>query len=470
MLDTTIAVIYYTCTGYKKRKYMASETIVQQAHDAGVRLVRFLYCDNGATIRGKATALSGLGARLSDGIGLTVAMMAMNSLDQLQPVVGMGPVGEIRLVPDPDSFVILPYAPGSAAMLCDMLTGDRTAWGACPRSFLKRMCARAAARGWQLQAAFEAEFSLARRDEHGTYTPFDTTLCFSSIAMTEAAPFATALTAALEAQGLIVEQYYPELGHGQHEISIHHAGALAAADNHIKLRETIRGVALEYGLYASLAPKPFADQAGNGAHIHFSLWDSGNRNVFYDRAAPDGLSDIGRQFAAGVLEHLPALVALTCPSVNSYQRLQPQSWSSAYTAWGHDNREAAVRVASPFWSDVEGSTNLEFKAADSSCNPYIALGGLLAAGLDGIERGLGLPEPTEADPASLSDAERAARGIMRLPASLDAALDNLERDPVLLPALGDLLGRSYLAVRRSEARAYAALDEAAQFKRHFYIY
>src|SRR5919205_2715630 len=146
---------------------MTLETIVQQAHDAGARLVRFLYCDSGAAIRGKATALGGLGGRLSDGIGLTVAMMAMNSLDQLQPVDGMGPVGEIRLIPDPDSFVLLPYAPHSAAMSCDMITGDRSPWGACPRSFLKRMRERIAARGWQLQASFEAEFSLARREEDG---------------------------------------------------------------------------------------------------------------------------------------------------------------------------------------------------------------------------------------------------------------------------------------------------------------
>lgn len=449
---------------------MDHEQILQQARDAGVRLVRFLYCDNGATIRGKTTALSGLGGRLSDGIGLTVAMMAMNSLDQLQPVEGMGPVGEIRLVPDPVSFAVLPYAPHSAAMSCDMLTGDRAPWGACPRTFLKRMRERAAARGWQLQASFEAEFSLARRDAQGALVPFDATLCFSSIAMTEAAPFATALVAALEAQGLTVEQYYPELGHGQHEISIRHSEALRAADNHIALRESIRGVAREHGLVASLAPKPFPDQAGNGAHIHFSLWDAEGRNVFYDRSAPDGLSLVGRQFLAGVLAHLPALVALTCPSVNSYKRLQPQSWSSAYTAWGHDNREAAVRVASPFWSDVEGSTNLELKAADSSCNPYIALGGLLAAGLDGVERGLEPREPTEADPASLSEAEREARGITRLPGSLDDALDSLEADPVLIGALGDLLGRSYLAVRRSEARAYAALSDVEQFARHFVLY
>jgi len=449
---------------------MTPEMIVKQAADAGVRLVRFLYCDNGGTIRGKTSALNGLAGRIDDGIGLTVAMMAMNSLDQLQPVDGMGPVGEIRLVPDRESFAILPYAPYSAAMSCDMITSDRTPWSACPRSFLKRMRERAAARGWQLHASFEAEFSLALRDGDGRYLPFDETLCFSSIAMTEAAAFATAVVAALEAQGLIVEQYYPELGHGQHEISIRHAEVLRAADNHIKLRETIRGIAIEHGLYASLAPKPFPDQAGNGAHIHFSLWDDAGHNLFYERGQPDGFSEIGAQFMAGVLEHLPGLVALTCPSVNSYKRLQPQSWSSAYTAWGHDNREAALRVASPFWSNVEGTTNLELKAADSSCNPYIALGGLLAAGLDGIARGLQPPKSTEADPAGLSESERQARGVRRLPDSLDKALDALEADTVLMEALGDLLGRSYLAVKRSEASAYATMSDDEQFRRHFYIY
>jgi glutamine synthetase len=449
---------------------MLPETIVQQAQDADARLVRFLYCDNGGIIRGKTTALNRLGDRMTDGIGLTVAMMAMNSLDQLQPVEGMGPVGEIRLIPDPESFAVLPYAPHSAAMICDMLTRERAPWGACARSFLKRMRERAAARGLRLHAALEAEFSLARLDPSGRYVPFDETLCFSSIAMTRAAAFVDTLVAALEAQGLAVEQYYPELGHGQHEISIRHTELLRAADNHLKLRETIRGVAYEYGLYASLAPKPFPDQAGNGAHIHFSLWDNAGRNVFYDGGAPDGLSEVGRRFMAGVLAHLPALVALTCPSVNSYQRLRPQSWSSAYTVWGHDNREAAVRVASPYWSDVEGSTNLELKAADNSCNPYIALGGLLAAGLDGMERELEPGEPTEVDPAGLTEAERAARGIRRLPATLDEALDELAADTVLLDAMGDLLSRSFLAVRRSEARAYAELDEVAQFGGHFYKY
>jgi glutamine synthetase len=435
-----------------------------------VNLARFLYCDNGGVIRGKATGIKGLPARLEDGIGLTVAMMAMNSLDQLQPVEGMGPVGEIRLVPDPDTFVILPYAPHSAAFSCDMLTGDRAPWGACPRSFLKRMRERAAAQGLQLRAAFEAEFSLAERAPDGAFAPFDATLCFGGIAMTMAAPFVDDLVAALEAQGMTVEQYYPELAHGQHELSISHSEALRAADNQVKLRETIRGVAWNRGLYASLAPKPWPNAAGNGAHIHFSLWDEEDRNVFYDPGTADNLSARGRQFLAGVLAHLPGLVALTCPSVNSYRRLQPQSWSSAFAVYGHDNREAALRIASPFWSDAAGTINLELKAADASCNPYLALGGLLAAGLDGLERRLEPGEPTEVDPASLSEAERQERGIARLPSSLDEAAAALEADRVLQEALGPMLVHSYLTVRRSEAAAYRDQSTEFEIAGHFYKY
>jgi glutamine synthetase len=446
------------------------EHILSLCQDAGVRLARFLYCDNGGVIRGKTTAMTGLPGRLRDGIGLTVAMMAMNSLDQLQAVEGMGPVGEIRLAPDPDSFALLPYVPHGASFCCDMIQGDRTPWGACPRSFLKRMRERAAARGLRLHATFEAEFSLARRLPEGGYVPFDETLCFSTIAMTLAAGFADDLVAALEAQGLVAEQYYPELAHGQHEISIRHSEALQAADNQIKLRETIRGVAWKHGLYASLAPKPWPDAAGNGAHIHFSLWDGGGQNVFYDPATRDGFSERGRHFLAGVLAHLPALVALTCPSVNSYRRLQPQSWSSAFAVYGHDNREAALRIASPFWSNAAGTLNLELKAADSSGNPYLALGALLAAGLDGIDRGLDPGDPTEVDPASLTEEERRERGITRLPASLDEALAALETDNLLIEALGPLLARSYLAVRRSEADAYRNQNTDFEIAGHFYKY
>jgi glutamine synthetase len=449
---------------------VTSAEIVQACREADVRLVRFLFCDNGGLIRGKNTAMPGLPGRLSDGIGLTVAMMAMNSLDQLVAIPGMGPVGEIRLVPDPDSFALLPHAPHTAALSCDMITGDRTPWAACPRSFLKRMRARAAGKGLHLQAAFEAEFIVAHQLPDGRYVQADQAVCFSTVAMDQAGPFVQELVASLEGQGLTVEQYYPEAAKGQHEISIHHAEALRAADNHVKLRETIRAVAWKHGYYASLAPKPFPEDVGNGGHLHFSLWDDQGRSVFHDPAAPDSFSSAGRQFLAGVLQHLPALTAITCPSVNSYRRLQPHYWSSAYMVYGHDNREAALRIASPFWSDVAGTVNLELKACDLSSNPYLVLGAVLAAGLDGIERGLDPGEPVEVDPATLSDDERTRLGIRRLPTTLDEAADALERDPVLTEALGPVLAQSYVTVRRSEADAYRDQGPDFEVTGHFYKY
>lgn len=447
---------------------MTVEQIVQMARDANVRLIRFLYCDNGCTIRGKLAHISRLEERMAGGIGLTVAMQAMNMLDQLQAVEGMGPVGEIRLVPDPDSFKLLPYAPNSAAMMTDMIALDRQPWGACPRSFLKRMIARAASHGISVQAALENEFSLLRQAE-GRYVPVDAALCFSSIAMATSAEVMNAIVAALEEQCIEVEQYYPELGHGQQELSIRHTEALRAADNQIFYRETVRSVAANYGLVASLAPKPLPEQAGNGCHIHWSLWDTqGQTNLAAGPDGPYSLSPIAKHFIGGVLAHLPGLVALTAPSYNSYRRLKPQSWSSAFTCWGNDNREAAVRVASGLWGKESEMINFELKCSDPSNNPYLALGGLLAAGLDGIERELDPGEPLNVDPATLSEAERAQRGIERLPASQAEALDALERDAVLMDALGEMLSRSYLAVKRSEYAAFAGQDVDFEIKHHVY--
>src|SRR5512144_1356646 len=297
----------------------SADRVTETARKAGVRLVRFLYTDNGGVTRGKATYIESLHDRLNDGIGLTVAMQAMNMLDQLAPVEGMGPVGEIRLVPDPETFRILPYAPHSAAMTVDMCNHDGTPWEACPRSFLKRQIAACADAGFTVRASFECEFTLATRNDDGSFAPLDESLCFSSTGFTTAAPVMDAIIAALEAQDIEVDQYYPELGHGQQELPIRHAPALAAADRQIFFRDTVRNVAYQHGLYASLAPKPFPDQAGNGAHIHFSLWNkAGNRNVTYDPKDRYGISELGYHFIAGVLEHLPALLALTCASYNSY--------------------------------------------------------------------------------------------------------------------------------------------------------
>ena len=170
------------------------------------------------------------------------------------------------------------------------------------------------------------------------------------------------------------------------------------------------------------------------------------------------------------MTHLPGLLGLTTPSVNSFRRLQPHYWSSAYTAWGIENREAAVRVPSRYWDDEAGSTNLELKASDASANPYVALGGVIAAALDGIERELDPGEPVDQDPGNLTDAEREQRGIRRFPLTAAEALDELERDAVLQTALGAGLATEYLKVRRAEAAAYADHDEAFELDQHFFKY
>ncbi len=452
---------------------MEKHDVVRQALEAGVQLVFFLYCDNGGIIRGKSTHISSLASCLDTGIGLTVAMQAMSDVDMLQAVDGMGPVGEIRLVPDPDTFTVLPYAPKRAIMMADMITLEQDIWDACPRSFLQRMVQQAAEVGLSIKAVFEPEWTLAKRHEDGSVVPCDTSLCFSSIGMTTAQPVIDDIVAALGAQGIQVEQYYPELGHGQQELTILYADALRAADHHIVYRETVRNVAWQHGLHASFAPKPFADQAGNGCHIHFSAWDAaGRRNLFFDPQDRFRLSPTAYHFIAGILAHLPALVALTCPSVNSYRRLKPQAWSSAFVCYGPDNREAALRIPSPFWGHEMASTNLELKPSDSSANPYIALGGLIAAGLDGIADDL---RPTaghlvDVDPVTISEEERERRGMHRLPTHLGEAIAALEHDTVLLDALGSTLAQAYLAIRRGVLEFFTGKDDAFELHHHFYKY
>jgi glutamine synthetase len=447
---------------------VTAEELCAKADESQVRLVRFLWCGNDGTVRAKASGRHGLEGRLEAGIGLTVAMQAMSGLDELQPVAGMGPVGEVRLVPDLETFRVLPYAPRTGAVLTDHVNLDGQPAAACQRSFLKRMEGRLAERGLVLRAAFENEFSLATRID-GEYVPIDSALCFSTIGMTAAQDYVDELVDALEAQGIVLEQYYAEMGHGQQEISTGHAPALRAADEQLLVRETIRAVATRRGLVASLAAKPWPENAGNGAHIHFSLWE-GSRNRFYDASRPDGLSDVARGFMAGVLAHLPGLCGLTAPSFNSYHRILPHFWAGAFTCWGFDNREAPVRVPSPFRGSEEASTNAELKACDASANPYLAVGGLIAAGLDGLERDLDLPEPVDVDPGTLPEDERARRAIAALPASQAEALDALAGDDRLTEALGPVLTESYLAVRRSEWAAYSRGDAAFEQQGHFEKY
>jgi glutamine synthetase len=451
--------------------------VAARAQADEISLIWFLYADHDGIIRGKAASAEVLQARMVTGIGHTVAMMAMSMLDHLQPVEGMGPVGEVRIMPDPATFVTLPYAPGAAAMVADLVQPDGGPWDACARTYLKQAIAELAGHGYAAAAAFEPEFTLGRREASpdggpDRLVPVDDSLCYSATGFHQAHDYAVELQRALQAQGMQVENYYPELGHGQQEMSVRHAGALNAADNHVLYRETVRGIAFRRGMWASLAPKPIADQAGNGCHLHLSLREMGpdgepGEPVFYDAADRYRLSETGYHFIGGLLAHLPALVALTCGSVNSYRRLAPQMWSSAYTVYGMDNREAAVRICSPMRDDPAGSVNLELKPSDSSGNPYLALGACIYAGLDGIRRKLDPGEAVNVDPATLTDDQRRAVGAHRLPASLAEALDALEADELLIESLGDLRRRAYLAVKRSDVAAFADADPAYECFEHF---
>ncbi len=442
------------------------DRVVKSAHAMDLRLVRFVYADYGGIVRGKATHAAGLADRLEEGIALTTAQMASNGLDELLDIPGMTAVGEVRMVPDPSSFTVLPYAPRTGQMICDLMTLDRRPWNFCPRTTLRRAIAAAADEGLDVQAVFENEFYLLK-DQDGTFVAADDSLCFSTEGMDAHAALVDDLVGALEAQGIQVEQVMAEHGGGQQELSIRHAPALAAADHQVVFRETARAIARQHGLRASFAAKPFPDAVGSGSHVHLSLWDVGSgENVFYDPRSDRGFSELGRQFVAGVLHHLPGLVALTCPTVNSYDRLHPRSWASAYTAWGFDNREAAVRVPSTFWGREQGTTNVELKAVDPTANPYLALTGVIAAGLDGVRRGLSPGAPAAVDPATLTSEARAEAGMRRLPESLEAALAALAADRVLVEALGEEAHRGYAAVRRSEVDAYREMDREAVFAAH----
>jgi glutamine synthetase len=437
------------------------ESGITQAQALGVRFLRMVWTDNANVIRAKAMHASAL-ANASNGIGITVAQQALPVMaDVVSPGSGLSPIGEARLMPHWPTLTPLPYAPGHARVMAD-ITFDGRPWELCPRTFLARAASAAAAEGYEVMAAFENEFYLLRPRPDGGFDPADDTVFAATRAMDMLRPVIDDLADALIAQRIPVEMYYPESGPGQHELSTRYAPAVEAADRQVIFRETTHAIANRHGLKASFLPKVFAAAAGSGCHLHISLWSNG-RNVCPDPAGAGGFSEVGRAFVAGILEHLPALSAIVAPTPNSYRRLHPQAWAGGYRCWGLDNREAAVRV--PGSGPGKGSTHFELKTVDASSNPYLALGAVITAGMDGVRRKLDPGPPLQVDPGTLTDAERATRGIDPLPSSLDRAQSHLEADRVLLDALGPKLATAYIAVRRMENAALGNLTLEDEVRR-----
>ena len=408
--------------------------------------VRFVFVDHAGIPKCKAVHRDSFERRASAGVGLAKGVLALDPSGALHPASGLSPVGECRIVPDLSTLTALPFAHGQAMVSCDMTEPDaRTPWDGCPRTALKRVLKQLGERGCKSVASYEAEFYV-----WGPDGPLDRTPYAGTFALTLAAEFVAKLAETLEEMGIRPEQCHAEVGHGNLELSVKEAEALAAADRRVMVLETIRGVAHRMGLETTMAPKPYLDQAGNGHHLHLSLYSlEGETPVLFDVSG--ALSGPGSGFVAGILEHLPAVMAFTIPSPNSYQRIAPGMWSSAYVSYGPDNREAAVRLASPVAGAETATANIELKPVDVTANPYLALAAVLAAGMDGMERALDPGDPVTVDPATLSEEERAFRGIRPFPASLDETLDALERDDVLIEALGEPLVRTHLAVARAQA-------------------
>ena len=434
--------------------------ISKHLKENGIKFVRVLFCDNANIIRSKAFHIDVLAEHFDTGVSITVAQQAFPVMyDTVIAETGLAPVAEAWLVPDWSTLRLLPHIPTHATVFADLFK-DGIPWSLCPRDFLKRAIAKAENAGLQIKAAFENEFYLLKSTADGI-DPTDNTVFASTLGMDINCAVIDDIADALTAQSIQVERYHPESGPGQQEISIRYGDALQAADGQVTFRETVRGVALKHGLTASFVPKIFADQAGNGCHLHLSLWE-GEQNIIPDPDGIGGISKTARSFIAGILDHLPALMALTTPSVNSYRRICPHSWSGAFRAWGFDNREAAVRVPSNFASP--SPTNFELKTVDAAANPYLALGSVISAGLDGIKRSLELGEPVTVDPGNLTTAELKAQGIDPLPGSLGNAIVNLINNNVLKNALGPELFQAFIAVRHAEWEAMKDMDIEQEVK------
>jgi glutamine synthetase len=428
-----------------------AEDVLRRAAAEDVELIRIVFVNNSGVPRGRVVDRETLAGVLESGTNVTHAMQSFNALDRLVPEGRYGPAGEVRVVPDPDTFTVLPYDERAGLMLAELHDLHGEPWAAGPRARLRAHLDELATDGYEPALGYESEFYYTRTDDEGETVPFDDSTCFSTDGMRAAHDPILDTVDALKAQGMGLAAYYPEYGPGQQELVVEHDRGVAAADDHVRFAETVRAVAADHGLDATFRPKPFPELPGSGRHVHLSLWQDGE-NVLYDPDAegPYPLSEAGRAFVGGLLDHAPALVAITAPTVESYDRLAPGMWSSAYVCWGEDNREAVVRVPSVDRGAPEATTRVEFKPADNTANPYLTQLALVAAGLDGIKRGLDPGTPLNRDPGTLSDAERAAEGIDRLPTTLAEALDALEADDTLAAALGEELFGSYLEVKRSE--------------------
>lgn len=374
------------------------------------------------------------------------------------------PSGDARLIPDLAGAHALPFLPGYAWVPVDQFSQELEPLPVCPRHVLRLAQDRLQAAGLAAQATYEVEMTLLRDGRPATPGPGYSVRSFVAIR-----DFLRDFAAALESVGVPVEQLHPEYSPGQFEVAIAPGTPLEAADRLLLFRFTARVVAAEHGMDVSFAPVVFTGGLGNGSHLHLSLWrDDVNRMTGGD--APGRMHADGASFVAGIRDELPALMAVVAPSVASYLRLQPGRWSGAYTAWGVENREAALRFIPGTVTSRSRSANVELKVTDGAANPYLALAAVLQAGLAGVEREATLPAPTQEDPGVLDTATLVARGIRRLPENLGEAAEAFAASTVLRDGLGTALHDVIAGVRRKEWADHGEKSEEELVEMHRFAY
>ncbi|MCD2198846.1 MULTISPECIES: type I glutamate--ammonia ligase [unclassified Halobacterium] len=368
---------------------------------------------------------------------------------------------DMRLVPDPETFSVLPWRTredeeegGAARLICDVVdTSTGEPFEGDPRYVLKQALDRAEEMGYKVNAAPEPEFFLFEEDEEGRATTKtnDAGGYFDLAPKDLASDVRRDIIYGLEDMGFEIEASHHEVAQGQHEINFEYDDALTTADNVGTFRTVVRAIAAQHDLHATFMPKPIPRINGSGMHTHISLFTEDGENAFHDGDDEFDLSETAKQFTAGILEHAPALAAVTNPTVNSYKRLVPGYEAPVYVAWSDRNRSALIRKPA---ARVPAASRIEARFPDPSCNPYLAFAALIHAGLDGIERGLDCDDPVRENIYEFDEAKRDEYGIETLPSNLGDALDELEDDEVVLDALGDHVSEKFLEAKNAEYDDY----------------
>jgi len=428
-----------------------AEDVLDAVEDEGVDFLRLQFTDILGTPKNVSIPADQAEKAFTEGIYFDGS--SINGFVRIQE-------SDMRLDPDPGTFAILPWRDSdsvtSARLICDVIdttTGEPFVGD--PRRVLKNAIDRAAELGYTVNAGPEPEFFLFEEDENGraTTTTHDSGGYFDLAPKDLAQDVRGDIIYGLEEMGFDVEASHHEVARGQHEIDFKYDDALSTADNIVTFRTTVRAIAAQHDLHATFMPKPIPRINGSGMHTHLSLFTEDGENAFHDDGDEFSLSETAYGFLGGILEHAPALSAVTNPTVNSYKRLVPGYEAPIYIAWSDVNRSALVRKPA---ARVPAASRIEFRVPDPSCNPYLALAAMIHAGLDGVENDLDCPDPVRENIYEFDEAKREEYGIETLPGNLGQAVDALEADEVVYDALGPHVSEKFVEAKRQEFNEYIA--------------